>query len=44
MEEYNIYQQIADRTQGDIYIGVVGRKTGKSALLKDLWAYLLFQI
>jgi len=24
VEKYNIYQQIAERTQGDIYIGVVG--------------------
>lgn len=35
MEEYNIYQQIADRTQGDIYIGVVGPvRTGKSTFIK----------
>lgn len=24
MEDRNIYQDIAERTQGDIYIGVVG--------------------
>ena len=32
---YDIYQQIAERTQGDIYIGVVGPvRTGKSTLIK----------
>ncbi|HHV98173.1 MAG TPA: stage IV sporulation protein A [Clostridiaceae bacterium] len=35
MENYNIYQQIAERTQGDIYIGVVGPvRTGKSTFIK----------
>lgn len=35
MEKYGIYQQIAERTQGDIYIGVVGPvRTGKSTLIK----------
>lgn len=35
MEAYNIYQQIAERTQGDIYIGVVGPvRTGKSTFIK----------
>lgn len=35
MEMYNIYQQIAERTQGDIYIGVVGPvRTGKSTFIK----------
>lgn len=36
MERYHdIYQQIAERTQGDIYIGVVGPvRTGKSTLIK----------
>jgi len=35
VERYNIYQQIAERTQGDIYIGVVGPvRTGKSTLIK----------
>lgn len=35
MEMYNIYQQIADRTEGDIYIGVVGPvRTGKSTFIK----------
>lgn len=35
MERYNIYKQIADRTQGDIYVGVVGPvRTGKSTFIK----------
>ena len=35
MEKYNIYQQIAERTQGDIYIGIVGPvRTGKSTFIK----------
>lgn len=35
MEKYSIYQQIAERTQGDIYIGVVGPvRTGKSTFIK----------
>ena len=35
MENYNVYQQIAERTQGDIYVGVVGPvRTGKSTFIK----------
>ena len=35
MEDRNIYQDIAERTQGDIYIGVVGPvRTGKSTFIK----------
>ncbi|HEY5583044.1 MAG TPA: stage IV sporulation protein A [Ruminiclostridium sp.] len=35
MEKLNIYQQIAERTQGDIYIGIVGPvRTGKSTFIK----------
>jgi stage IV sporulation protein A len=35
LEKYNIYEQIAERTQGDIYIGVVGPvRTGKSTFIK----------
>jgi stage IV sporulation protein A len=35
VERYDIYQQIAERTQGDIYIGVVGPvRTGKSTFIK----------
>ncbi|MBE5812668.1 MAG: stage IV sporulation protein A [Clostridiales bacterium] len=35
MNEYNIYEDIAKRTNGDIYIGVVGPvRTGKSTFIK----------
>ena len=35
MEERSIYKDIAERTQGDIYIGVVGPvRTGKSTFIK----------
>ncbi len=35
MEEYNIFEDIAKRTGGDIYIGVVGPvRTGKSTFIK----------
>lgn len=35
MENYNIYKNIAERTQGDIYVGVVGPvRTGKSTFIK----------
>lgn len=35
MESYNIYKDIAERTGGDIYIGVVGPvRTGKSTFIK----------
>lgn len=35
MEEKNIYQDIAQRTNGDIYIGVVGPvRSGKSTFIK----------
>ena len=35
MQSYNIYQDIAERTQGDIYMGVVGPvRTGKSTFIK----------
>ena len=34
---YSLYRDIAGRTQGDIYIGVVGPvRTGKSTLIKAL--------
>lgn len=36
MENYNIYQNISERTNGDIYIGVVGPvRTGKSTFIKN---------
>jgi len=35
MEDLNIYQDIAKRTDGDIYVGVVGPvRTGKSTFIK----------
>ncbi|HCC06606.1 MAG TPA: stage IV sporulation protein A [Clostridiales bacterium] len=35
MENFNIYKDIAERTNGDIYIGVVGPvRTGKSTFIK----------
>ena len=35
MEGYTIYKDIAERTGGDIYIGVVGPvRTGKSTFIK----------
>ena len=35
MEEHNIYRDISERTNGDIYIGVVGPvRTGKSTFIK----------
>ena len=33
--DFNIYKEISERTQGDIYIGVVGPvRTGKSTFIK----------
>ena len=35
MEDFNIYKDIAERTQGDIYVGVVGPvRTGKTTFIK----------
>ena len=37
MEKFDIYKDIAKRTNGDIYIGVVGPvRTGKSAFITKL--------
>ncbi len=42
MEEYNIYQDIAERSQGDVYIGVVGPvRTGKSTFIKKFMDLLV---
>ncbi|MCC5911891.1 MAG: stage IV sporulation protein A [Clostridiaceae bacterium] len=42
MEKYSIYKDIAQRTQGDIYIGVVGPvRTGKSTLIKRMMDLLV---
>ena len=37
MDNINVYQHIAKRTKGDIYIGVVGPvRTGKSTFIKSV--------
>ena len=42
MENLKIYQDIAERTQGDIYIGVVGPvRTGKSTFIKRFMELLV---
>lgn len=42
MEEYNIYSDIAQRSQGDVYIGVVGPvRTGKSTFIKKFMDLLV---
>ena len=42
MEHQTIYQDIAERTGGDIYIGVVGPvRTGKSTFIKKVMENLV---
>ncbi len=42
MENLEIYQDIADRTNGDIYVGVVGPvRTGKSTFIKNFMDLLV---
>lgn len=42
MSEYNIYKDIAERTNGDIYIGVVGPvRTGKSTFITKVMENLV---
>ena len=42
MENYSVYQDIANRTGGDIYIGVVGPvRTGKSTFIKRFMELLV---
>ncbi len=42
MEEYNVYSDIAQRSQGDVYIGVVGPvRTGKSTFIKKFMDLLV---
>ena len=42
MENLGIYQDIAKRTEGDIYIGVVGPvRTGKSTFIKKFMELLV---
>ena len=37
MQAYDLYQDIAERTQGDVYVGVVGPvRTGKSTFIRRL--------
>ena len=41
----NNYEDIAKRTQGDIYIGVVGPvRTGKSTFIRKFMETLVYQI
>ena len=45
MENYNVYQDIANRTGGDIYIGVVGPvRTGKSTFIKRFMETLVLPV
>ncbi|NLO81739.1 MAG: stage IV sporulation protein A [Clostridiales bacterium] len=42
MERFDLYRDIAERTEGDIYIGVVGPvRTGKSTLIKKFMDLLV---
>lgn len=42
MEKFDLYRDIAERTDGDIYIGVVGPvRTGKSTLIKRIMDLLV---
>ncbi len=42
MDNYNIYKDIAERTEGDIYVGVVGPvRTGKSTFIKKFMDLLV---
>ena len=42
MEKFDLYNDIAERTDGDIYIGVVGPvRTGKSTLIKRFMEVLV---
>lgn len=43
MDKFDIYRDIAERTDGDIYIGVVGPvRTGKSTLIKRFMDLMVF--
>ncbi|NLH58170.1 MAG: hypothetical protein GX461_01990, partial [Clostridiales bacterium] len=42
MEKFDLYRDITERTDGDIYIGVVGPvRTGKSTLIKRIMDLLV---
>ena len=44
MSDFNIYKDIAERTQGDIYLGVVGPvRTGKSTFIKKFMDLMVDQ-
>ena len=45
MDSFNIYRDIAERTQGDIYVGVVGPvRTGKSTFIKKFMESLVIPL
>ena len=45
MENYSVYRDIANRTGGDIYIGVVGPvRSGKSTLLSQIMQRVVIPI
>ena len=40
MEDFGLYENIAKRTDGDIYVGVVGPvRTGKSTFIKKIYGF-----
>ncbi|MCL2853908.1 MAG: stage IV sporulation protein A, partial [Defluviitaleaceae bacterium] len=42
MENFDIYKDISERTNGDIYIGVVGPvRTGKSTFIKRFMDFVV---
>ena len=45
MEEYSVYEDMANRTGGDIYVGVVGPvRTGKSTFIKQFMERLVIPV
>lgn len=43
MDNFNLYRDIKARTDGEIYIGVVGPvRTGKSTFIKNSWTLWFF--
>lgn len=44
MDKFDLYRDIATRTGGDIYVGVVGPvRTGKSTVIKQIMEKLVVQ-
>ena len=42
MENYSVYEDVANRTNGDIYVGVVGPvRTGKSTFIRKFMQTLV---